>query len=69
MDVISRLPLLHEGRLGLATAYQKYGKPEPKKRPVIDLKFDPTIKSSPILNVMYYMTFRNENATLDIEAN
>lgn len=36
-------PLLHEGRLGLATAYQKYGKPEPKKRPVIDLKFDPTI--------------------------
>jgi hypothetical protein len=36
-------PLLNEGRLGLATAYQKYGKPEPKKRPVIDLKFDPTI--------------------------
>ena len=23
--------------------YQKYGKPEPKKRPVIDLKFDPAI--------------------------
>ena len=36
-------PLLKDGRLGLATAYQKYGKPEPKKRPVIDLKFDPTI--------------------------
>ena len=36
-------PLLHNGRLGIATAYQKYGKPEPKKRPVIDLKFDPAI--------------------------
>jgi hypothetical protein len=36
-------PVLTDGRLGLATAYQKYGKPEPKKRPVIDLKFDPTI--------------------------
>ena len=36
-------PLLPNGRLGLATAYQKYGKPEPKKRPVIDLKFDPAI--------------------------
>ena len=36
-------PLITDGRLGLATAYQKYGKPEPKKRPVIDLKFDPAI--------------------------
>ena len=36
-------PLLKDGRLGKATAYQKYGKPEPKKRPVIDLKFDPSI--------------------------
>ena len=25
--------------------------------------------SSPTLKAMYYMTFRNENATLDIEAN
>ena len=36
-------PLLQDGRLGIATAYQKYGKPEPKKRPVIDLKFDTAI--------------------------
>ena len=36
-------PMIKNGRLGLATAYQKYGKPDPKKRPVIDLKFDPAI--------------------------
>jgi hypothetical protein len=36
-------PFCTKGRLGLATAYQKYGKPDPKKRPVIDLKFEPAI--------------------------
>ena len=36
-------PFSTKGRLGLATAYQKYGKPDPKKRPVIDLKFEPAI--------------------------